>query len=314
MNDYTLIRPFAPDDHDTLTQLLDIVWSNDSSTSNYYCFGVGSPSEAPGFLRTLVAERNNRIVGFGSLWTNRIHPYSLYIGIIVHPQYQGQGIGTSLYTQLMTLRDIYASFPLQTATWRHCTQAIQFLKQLGFHEDKHTYMPRLQLGDISISEYQQFEEQCIAAGYRIVSLAELGTTADRDQKVVALATEIYRATHLSNPPALLSQAEWEDVVLTDIIEAGCFVVLQDDEYAGISFLHLHDEPDTLAFGWRGVAARYRTDERCIIQALVYHELNFAQQHGYTKLEAEIDTTDPWAMLLLELLPVTVEHTWITFRT
>jgi hypothetical protein len=51
-----------------------------------------------------------------------------------------------------------------------------------------------------------------------------------------------------------------------------------------------------------------------VRMLLYHELRYAQRHGYARLQAEIDTTDPWAMRLLDLLPISSERAWVTLRS
>jgi GNAT superfamily N-acetyltransferase len=313
MNDSPILRPFAPQDHEPLTHLLRTLWGDDPTANAYYRFG---PASSPGaaFLHTIVAEHDGHIAGFGSLWTNRMHPYSLYIGVNVHPDHQARGIGAAIYARLLRARGGYASLPLQTATWSDCVPVLRFLARHGFREDKRTYLPRIQLSGVRISGYRTVEEQCAVAGYRVASLAELAPTLERNRRVAALAADLYRATHPSNPPAPLTPAEWEEIVFDDIVEAGCFVALKGDEYGGISFLHPHEQPDTLWFGWRGVASPYRHDEDLILRMLVYHELRYAQRHGYARLQAEIDTTDPWAMRLLNLLPFSSERAWVTLRS
>lgn len=100
----------------------------------------------------------------------------------------------------------------------------------------------------------------------------------------------------------------------ELIEPGCYVALKDSAYVGTTFLHPHEQPDSLWLGWRGVAAAYRRDEQMVLAAMVARELQYAREHGVSKLQAEIDTTDPWAMLLWDVLPLVPGHAWVTFRT
>lgn len=112
----------------------------------------------------------------------------------------------------MQLRGSFADLPLQSATWEGCTPAVRCLTKQHFYDDKRTYLPLLQVSDVPAALHERSVEQCAAAGYQIVSLAELAPHSERNTEVASLAAEVYRATRTSNPPAGLSVAEWEAIV------------------------------------------------------------------------------------------------------
>jgi hypothetical protein len=303
------IRIYTPQDHDPVTALLQRV-CGDPLTAAYYRFGMRA--DPAGVLITIVAEAADRIVGVGSLWTNRMHPTTLYCGVISDPRYQG--IDSALYHRLIQLRGRYATFPLQTAAWNTATPMIQFLQAEGFERDKCTYMPLIDLSQIHAAPDAAAVQRCSAAGYRVVSLAALPSSADRMQRLGALAAAIYGATHPSNPPAPLDPTEWARLIYDDSLEvAGSVVVLREHEFAGLGLLHVHEQPDHLAIGWQGVAAAYEQDEALIMPALISAEITYARQQGYRYLDAEIDTTDRWSMQLLSLIPTPPAEQWVTFR-
>ncbi len=306
-----VLRHFKPADAPALQRLRQSLWGADTETAAYYRFATVAP-----VVCTLVAERAGMIVGFGSLWASRMHPTSLYIGINVAPQHQRQGVGSMLYTALLKQRGRYAALPLQTAAWSSCTSALDFLRTRGFQEDKRTFLPQLELRHVAPSDYQHFAQSCSAAGYQLSSVAdELAADADAWRAIAALAAAIYQDSHRSNPPAQLTAAEWADIAFDEIIEAGCCVVRRGAEYVGLSLLHQHSVPSTLAQGWIGVQAVDAAHVRQIVGALLYHELRYAKDYAYATIDLEVDTTDRHAMLLLELLPLAVDaaHAWVTLR-
>jgi hypothetical protein len=150
-------------------------------------------------------------------------------------------------------------------------------------------------------------------GYQIASLEELSAHTRLYQQAVALAADIYRRTHASSPAATLTPAEWEDVALADAVKAGCFVATTGSVCVGLIFVHEDECSDTLTLGWLGVAHAYRHQGKLLVQSLFGQVLRFAREAGYTRIEAEIDTTDPWAWLLLEWFSVNSQRAWITFR-
>lgn len=308
------LRPFEPADQPAADQLLRGIWGADDVTIGYYKFGSDSLEGDRRYLRALVAEQAGGLLGLGSIWTNLMHPFYLYVAVHVHPDCQMRGIGTALYTALMQLRGSYTGYPLQTATWEVCTAALHFLKQRGFEEAKRTYTPTTELAAVDLQRYQRYEAECRAAGYTIASLPELASQPDHPDKLAALIAEIYHATHPGNVPMPLDSPEWKQIVLDlDLVDAGSFVIHKSGDYVALGFLHPHEDPAMLELGWHGVAHGHRQHERAMVLALARREMLYAQQHGYTTIQAEVDTTDPWNMLLLEEVFAARPAAWITLR-
>lgn len=320
------ICPYAEADAERLSRLRTAIWGTDPTALRFYRFGPDR--EGDGFHRTLVAEAGGRIVGFGSLWVNRFHPYALYVGIGVHPVWRGCGVGTSL---LRDLEDMNGSrLPMQTSAWEQGPGAGAFLARAGFQEVRRTYMPVLQLGLVDTDDYRGLLDQCCQAGYKICSLADLAGEPDRNRQVADLCREIYIATHQVNPPGRLTPAEWEELVFGEpLLEEASFVARRDGAYAAVALLHPGEEPGTVEAGWRGVAAWHRgaggpgtgepgtgepgTEEHALMMALSISQVARAQAQGWICLQAEVDSTDPWALMMLDALPFDPAPAWVTYR-
>jgi GNAT superfamily N-acetyltransferase len=304
------LRLFTDRDRAAVEHLLHRVWSTAPDAIPYYRYS--EPIKDERYLHTLVAEHDGQIVGMSSVWKNKFHPHSAYIGIHVDPRHQAQGVGAALWNRLIAECAPARRLPLQTATYEHQQRARRFLEARGFHETKRTYQPTLDLQAVELALLHAHVARVVQAGYTIHTLAELAGDHERD-KIVELWANIYSTTHRSNPPVERTSPLWHDAVFDDLIEDACFVAVKDGEYAALSSLRPHDTPGCMWLDLRGVAERHRAHEIDLILALTQRELVYALEHGVTTLQAEIDTDDPWMMLLLEHFPFSTSAVWITFR-
>lgn len=305
------LRLFTDRDRAAVEHLLRSVWSTSPNAVVYYRYGEPSNSERYG--RTLVAHHGEQIVGMGSVWKNMFHPHSAYIGIHVALQHQAHGIGSALFHRLIAECELCQRLPLQTATDEHQQRARSFLEERGFWEAKRTYQPILDLQAVDPPLLHNHAVRVAQVGYTVHTLAELAGDHERDRKLVELFIDLYTSTHRSNPPVERTSPLWHAVVFEGLLEDACFVAIKDGEYAALSSLRPHDAPPYMWFDLRGVADRHRAHQTDLILALTQRELAYALEHGVTTLQAEIDTDDPWMMLLLQHLPFSTSAAWITFR-
>lgn len=306
------LRLFADEDHAAVEHLLRNVWGTANDALAYYRYGKPREDDKR-YLRTLVAKQDGEIVGMGSVWTKLVHPHSAYIGIHVDPQHQAHGVGAALWEHLLAESEPCQRLPLQTATYAHQQRARRFLAKRGFRETKRTYQPTLDPQAVDPTQLGGHAARVAQAGYTIHTLAELIGDYERDRKIVDLFVEIYTANHRTNPPAARTAALWHDVVFDGLIEDACFVAIKDGAYAALSSLRPHDTPHYMFLDLRGVSDKHREHETDLILALTQRELAYALGHGVTTLQAEIDTDDPWMMLLLDHMPFSTSAAWITFR-
>ncbi len=84
------------------------------------------------------------------------------------------------------------------------------------------------------------------------------------------------------------------------------------DLVGVTLLHPGAEPTILELGWRGVAAQHRQWSRSLVLALTLEQVLYALQQG-CDLQAEVDSTDPWAMLMHAALPFRPAPAWVTWQ-
>lgn len=285
----------------------------------------GADADPPELLRTVVAESGERVIGFGSLWTETVHPHALYVAVGLAPAWQGRGLGERVMDCLLHLRGSVSHLPLLTAIWDTNQRGARFLARYGFVPVRQTWEPVLPVASGGLSRFCELHAavaaRCKRAGYRIASLSQLAGDPDRDLRVAALCREIYAATHTMNPPADLGADVWRDLLFGDpgggsphnpLVEEGGFVAIRGAEFAGVALLHAGAEPSILELGWRGVGEGHRPWSKSLVLALTLEQLFYAMQRG-CDLQAEVDSTDPWAMLMYQALPFRPAPAWVTWR-
>jgi GNAT superfamily N-acetyltransferase len=272
---------------------------------------------------TVVAESSRRVIGFGSLWTNTWHPHAQYVAVGVARAWQGRGIGTRLMDDLLDLRGSHRHLPLLTGIRERNRRGAQFLARYGFFPVRETWEPVLPVaswGEVEISRFRRLQaavkDHCKQGGYSIVPLSQLSCDPGWDLRVAVLCGEIYAATHTMNPVAAQSAESWRDQIFGDPddspIAEGSFVAIQGAELAGVALLHPSGEPGVLDLGWRGVGDGHHPWSGSLVLALTLEQAFYALQRG-CDLQAEVDSTDPWAVLMHKALPFRPAPAWVTWR-
>jgi hypothetical protein len=76
-----VIRSYAPGDESPVSAIASQVWGLDWADGERPRFGADA--DQPWFLRTVVAESPERVIGFGSLWTETFRPRRQPIPVIM---------------------------------------------------------------------------------------------------------------------------------------------------------------------------------------------------------------------------------------
>jgi N-acetylglutamate synthase-like GNAT family acetyltransferase len=271
----------------------------------------------------VVAESPERVIGFGSLWTEMLHPHALYVAVGLVPEWHGRGLGSRLMGGLLRLRGPVSHLPLLTAIWETNDRGARFLARYGFVPVRQTWEPVLPVASGSPAESSRFRSlhaaeaaRCKRAGYSIASLAQLSDDPEWNFRVAVLCGEIYAATHTMNPSADISPDAWRDLIFGNPddapVEEGSFVATRGAELAAAALLHPGAEPAVLELGYRGVGKEHGPWSRSLVLALTLAQVLYAMQRG-CDLRAEVDSTNPWAMLMYEALPFRPSPAWVTWR-
>lgn len=290
------VQVYQPENQAAIDQLMQQCWPDDLDTIGYYRIGLQSEL-------TLCAWHQEQLIGVGSLWNNRFHPQHCYFGIHIQPAYQQAAIDELLYAQLIAQTSIIQGRTLQTATWSHAQQTLNFLHAQGFQIMKQTYLGEFSLLNIEIPQLEPAQDLTIAS-------FEAYLSSNHPEPLLNLINSCYQATHSYNP-ASQTTSEAQSAFLTDIHAAASFVLYAADQLIGFNCIYHSTVAQTLEQGLIGVANGYSAQQAAIIRTLLQKTVHFAQHNGYQSLRYEIDSIDPWASELITFLPVITQPCWLT---
>ncbi len=246
----------------------------------------------------------NLLVGCMIVWTNKFHPHCNYFKILIHPQYFETEIAEKLLSKLDELEGM--KLPLQTSIWESAINLKILYEKKGFKEIRRTFLTKLLTTDFKV-------QPLINENLRIKSLQEIVTNELLFENLFGLVKRNYQQTHIVNPVADKELSVWKRLILSEDIDLnGSYVLLNNEEsdILAYSFFHIHEELDTMEFGWCG-ADEYQNVE--LIQQLIRKQLQYAVQHNIKSIVGEFDTTDFYAIEIFRYLQMSSSRTLITYQ-
>lgn len=139
-----------------------------------------------------VAEVGGQVVGGGehSQSAGRYHPHKFLADVFVRPQYQGQGIGTTLHQQIMFALQPHNPLAAQGATREDLLTTVSFLERRGWQEALRMWVSFLEVTTFDPTPFNGVMEAVRAQGIAIKTLPELANDPDRNHKLYDLIWEI----------------------------------------------------------------------------------------------------------------------------
>lgn len=247
----------------------------------------------------------DKLIGVTVAWTNSFHPHCTYFRILSNPFYKRSGVEEKLLSTIKEVEIIVC--PLQTSIWETSVSLREMYEKNGFDEIRRTYMPTLKVADVKdyLPSYNKKDV--------IKTLAEVLTNEVLSEKLMRIVKRNYEKTHVVNPVAENEWQDWEKRILSDdVVLDGSYVYLDADEKGilAYSFLHESDTNDTLELGWCGVSDN---QNKSLISRLIYDQIRYAIKHNILFILGEFDTTDEYALEVLNSIPFAPCPTWITYR-
>jgi N-acetylglutamate synthase-like GNAT family acetyltransferase len=282
------IREASQYDFKAMQQVLELVW-NDDSERDYFALKANGA--------TWIALEQDRVIGFSALQNRFWHPQRKYLSVHVLPEFQGRGVGFTLYNMLNI-----SSEALQTATNQE--SAIQFLERQGFREVMQTWSPIFDPRSIHLQPFLEADFETRPIGIEIKPFAQLPQLED---EIAMLHHQLYTQSHAFNPPLEASLEQAKKTYLDDVIPEALFVALKNGKPIGVSSLRGDNENSELV--WSGTIGHDTTTTL----ALVHQILKFALEHQINSITGEFDSLDPHAVVILERLQVPFGNAWLTFQ-
>jgi GNAT superfamily N-acetyltransferase len=285
-----LDRAVYPDSADTAANLKhsDSIWD-----SNY-------------LRQQLVVEMDGKIAAFAVYnerpWSYAPGRYGMYI--MVHPDYERQGIGSALYDSIYQALQ-HQKHPL-TELNAHARsdkpQSIRFLEKRGFQEVMRWLVSELDVTQFDVARYGSLRQKLAAEGVEIRPLPQQKLLdPDWITNVYELDWELTLDEPQPSPPTKLPLEQYVKQFLEtpDLIEDAWYVALANGRYAGMTQLFRNEnDPTKYGSGFTGVVRSHR--RRGIATALKSYAIEFAQQQGIHTIRTGNEAHNPMYQLNVQL--------------
>lgn len=307
------IRPFTPADYAGAVETYNAVYPDYPNTTEEWQHQDVGRSPRVKHAR-FVAELERRIVGVGQYGqsSGNFDPRKFWLELWVHPEQQGQGIGSALYQTVMEALKPLKPLAIRAGAREDMERSLRFLQERGFSEERRAWESRLDVQAFDPTPYWPLFERLEAEGIELKSIRELEADPERDHKLyqVELAAEAdmpasdaftgydfehFRKNYLSSPD--LSPDSW-------------LVAVKDGEYLAVSTLwKAHASPD-LYNGATGTRREWR--RRGLALALKVKNILWAKAQGYPQIKTWNDSINRPMLSINERLGFWKMPAWVTY--
>ncbi len=263
-----------------------------------------------------VAEREGAVVGLAECGQSAgmYHPRKFSLGVTVHPDWQGRGIGAALYDHALTSLESRAPLLVRGQTRADWGASLRFLAARSFTEEMRAWESRLDVAAFDFAPFAGVQERTEAGGIDFKTFAELAGDPDRDRKLYALDGELSLDVPQPGPHTPISYAHFAERILQnpDLIPDAYFVALDatTGEYAGMGQLWHSQGSDDLYNGLTGVRLAYR--RRGIALALKLRGIAYAKAQGRPTIKTWNESNNRAMLSINEALGFAKQPVWIEF--
>jgi GNAT superfamily N-acetyltransferase len=309
------IRPFATEDYEAALAVSNAVYSEYANTVEEWRYSDEHRDPKCYFAR-YVAERDGEIVAIGECGQNAgmFHPRKFFIGVTVHPDWQGQGIGTSLYDHISSTLETFSPLSFRASTRDAWSQSLNFLAARGYEERMRSWESRLDVAAFDPTPYGDPEARAVAGGIAFTTYDELVGDPERDRKLYELDLALSHDVPHPEPITPISFEFYAARVLhdPDLLPDGWFVAVDraTGQYVGMCQLWHSQASDDLYNGLTGVLRSHR--RRGIALALKLRSIAYAKTKGRPTIKTWNESNNRAMLSINEALGFVKQPAWIDF--
>jgi mycothiol synthase len=297
------IKPFTSNDYQAIADIENSVFTDEFFVANSF---IEADERRPEHIKQgrFVAWLEQQAVAYGEYGQDvgQYHPQRFRLFVTVRPEYQRQGIGSSLWE---TLNQAIAEFnPIgMVSNTREDMLGLEFLKKRGFTEKMRTWENRIDVTNFDATPYQHLRTELERQNIELLSLEQILAQENAAREYYQLNIEVGRDVPRAYPMTERSFEDFSKWNLENpkVLKVGTFLAVQNGALIGLSQLFKSDG-DYLTIGLTGVRREARGKH--IALALKVACLEWAQQNNYPEIRTWNDSNN---------LPILALNTKLGFK-
>lgn len=244
--------------------------------------------------QTVIALKNEIVVGIGNTYSNNVHPYREYVDLYVDAVERRKGIGQSLLNELVSLS---SSKKFQVMLSSKNKAGASFIKANGFQIARKSFTPILPRSKYTLN-----------IDGNISTFNDL--TSEKQKEVVKLQMENYRTFHKKINPLNdeITMEQWEEVVFDDIDSEHSCVWLVENKIEAYIICYEGENPETIEIAYVGGRNILQVENYLPFYLSVIKKL----ETDFRAIEIEADDVDIFAYTLLNQFEYDDSDSWDTY--
>ena len=230
-----------------------------------------------------VMQKNNTIFcsALYTQWMDCYHPHKFVIKIDVHPENQGQGIGTFCYDFLLKELEPLSPIKISAHVYEPHTHSVRFLENRGF---LNTFKEQESSLDLTAYDPKLYEDKLYSVlqqGFRIITLSQFRKEDDMaDYKAWELERDVGPDMPWTDPITVPEYNIYKQTVIAHpkFNPDSWFIALDGCQVAGLNHLWKNEIDRGINTGLTAVRREYR--RKGIATALKHTNLLWAKNQGY----------------------------------
>ena len=281
------IRAATPADYDRMGDVLNATFPPDDPAIDTDRWLHDDEHLGPEYkLRRHVVETDGRIIGasYTRILVDLFHPQKFYLTMAIHPEFEGRGLGSSLYRHVLRTLEPDDPICLRTHIREDMTRGLRFLEKRGYKEWDRTWESYLDLKSFAFDAFAGAEERVLEQGIEIKDQTELTASPNWERDLYELCIHVDRDMPVPDVYTAPPFETWRRLILRSPkhLPEGCFIAVDGGRYAGISALGRgHRKGNYLFTQTTGTRREYR--RRGIALALKLAGIRFAVAGGYNRI-------------------------------